>query len=54
MRSLGPAVHNTFTIFKDLCLLGNGKCPQFSQLEYLHKTFALELIEHVLTNLSKM
>jgi hypothetical protein len=34
----------------DLCLLGNGECPQFLQLEYLHKTFALELIEGVLTN----
>ena len=37
-------------IFEDLCLLGNGEHPQFLQPEYLHKTFALELIESVLTN----
>jgi hypothetical protein len=37
-------------MFEDLCLLGNGERPQFLQLEYLHKTFALELIESGLTN----
>ena len=49
-RSLGPAARATFVIFEDLCLLGNGGCPQFLELDYLHKTFALELIESVLTN----
>ena len=51
-EALGPAmpVRDAFAIFKDLCLLGNGERPQFLQLEYLHKTFALELIESVLTN----
>jgi Guanine nucleotide exchange factor in Golgi transport N-terminal/Dimerisation and cyclophilin-binding domain of Mon2 len=49
-RSLGPAARDTFAIFEDLCLLGNGESPQFLELEYLHKTFALELIESVLTN----
>jgi hypothetical protein len=49
-QALGPAARDTFAIFEDLCLLGNGERPQFLQLEYLHKTFALELIESVLTN----
>jgi len=49
-RSLGPAARDTFAIFEDLCLLGNGERPQFLELEYLHKTFALELIESVVTN----
>jgi len=49
-QSLGPAARDTFAIFEDLCLLGNGERPQFLELEYLHKTFALELIESVLTN----
>ena len=35
-----------------LSLLGNGERPQLLQLECLHKTFALELIESVLTNSS--
>ena len=49
-QMLGPAARDAFAIFEDLCLLGNGERPQFLQLEYLHKTFALELIESVLTN----
>jgi Guanine nucleotide exchange factor in Golgi transport N-terminal len=49
-EALGPAARDAFAIFEDLCLLGNGERPQFLQLEYLHKTFALELIESVLTN----
>jgi Guanine nucleotide exchange factor in Golgi transport N-terminal len=49
-RSLGPAARDAFAIFEDLCLLGNDERPQFLQLEHLHKTFALELIESVLTN----
>ena len=49
-QPLGPAARDAFAIFEDLCLLGNGEPPQFLQLEYLHKTFALELIESVLTN----
>lgn len=49
-QTLGPAARDAFAIFEDLCLLGNGEDPQFLQLEYLHKTFALELIESVLTN----
>ena len=47
-QSLGPAACKTFSIFEDLCLLGNGERPKFRQLEY--QTFALELIESVLTN----
>ena len=49
-QALGPAARDAFAIFEDLCLLGNDERPQFLQLEYLHKTFALELIESVLTN----
>ncbi|KAH9169937.1 hypothetical protein EDB89DRAFT_1853941 [Lactarius sanguifluus] len=49
-QPLGLAARDAFAIFEDLCLLGNGERPQFLQLEYLHKTFALELIESVLTN----
>jgi hypothetical protein len=49
-QALGPAARDTFAIFEDLCLLGNGERPQFLQFEYLHKTFTLELMESVLTN----
>ena len=48
--SLGPAARNTFAIFEGLCLLGNRERSQFLELNYPHKTFALELIESVLTN----
>jgi hypothetical protein len=46
-RALGPAARDAFAIFEDLCLSGNGERPQFLQLESLHKTFALDLIESV-------
>ncbi|KAF8500290.1 hypothetical protein F5888DRAFT_1680844 [Russula emetica] len=49
-QALGPAARDAFAIFEDLSLLGNGKRPQFLQLEYLHKTFSLELIKSVLAN----
>ncbi|KAI0048499.1 hypothetical protein FA95DRAFT_1517415 [Auriscalpium vulgare] len=49
-KPLGPAALDAFAIFQDLCMLGNGEKPLFLKLEYLHKTFALELIESVLTN----
>ena len=49
-KMLGPAMCDAFMIFEDLCLLDNGKQPQFLQLEYLHKTFALKLIKSVLMN----
>ena len=51
-NKLGPAARDALAIFEDLCLFGSGERPQFLQLEYLHKTFALELIESVLTNSS--
>ena len=44
-----PATYDAFVIFKGLSLLGNDKRPQYLRLEYLHKTFTLELIESVLT-----
>ena len=51
-NELGPAARNALAIFEDLCLFGSGERPQFVQLEYLHKTFALKLIESVITNSS--
>jgi hypothetical protein len=50
-RALGPTAHDAFAIFEDLFLLGNGGRPQFPQLESLHKTFSLDLIETVLQTL---
>ncbi|KAI6131100.1 hypothetical protein EDD16DRAFT_1822615 [Pisolithus croceorrhizus] len=48
--SLGPYATDAYSVFEDLCLLANMERPHFLHLEYLHKTFALELIESVLTN----
>ena len=47
---LGPSAKDTFSVFEDLCLLANSEKPKFLKLEFLYKTFALELIESVLTN----
>ncbi|KAF7340848.1 Protein MON2 [Mycena sanguinolenta] len=49
-KSLGPSARDAFSVFEDLCLLANSEKPNFLKLEFLHKTFALELIESVLTN----
>jgi hypothetical protein len=49
-KALGPSAHDAFAVFEDLCLLTNGEKPYFLRLEFLHKTFALELIESVLAN----
>src|ERR1700731_889825 len=46
----GPAARDTYAVFEDLCLLVNSEKPRFLKLEALQKTFALELIESVLTN----
>ncbi|KAK7030884.1 Endocytosis and vacuole integrity protein [Paramarasmius palmivorus] len=48
--SLGPSAKDAYSVFEDLCLLANSEKPNFLRLEFLHKTFALELIESVLTN----
>ncbi|KAI6140148.1 hypothetical protein BKA82DRAFT_4216431 [Pisolithus tinctorius] len=48
--SLGPYATDAYSVFEDLCLLTNAEKPHFLHLDYLHKTFALELIESVLTN----
>jgi hypothetical protein len=48
--SLGPSACDAYAVFEDLCLLANNERPNFLKLEFLHKTFALELIESVLTN----
>ncbi|KAG1868360.1 hypothetical protein DFJ58DRAFT_698074 [Suillus subalutaceus] len=49
-KALGPCAKDAFSVFEDLCLLANSEKPNFLKLDYLHKTFALELIESVLTN----
>ncbi|GLB42717.1 putative C-terminal region of Mon2 protein [Lyophyllum shimeji] len=49
-KLLGPSTLDAFSVFEDLCLLANSERPHFLKLESLHKTFALELIESVLTN----
>ncbi|KAF7329520.1 Protein MON2 [Mycena kentingensis (nom. inval.)] len=49
-KSLGPSARDAFSVFEDLCLLANSEKPNFLKLDFLHKTFALELIESVLTN----
>jgi hypothetical protein len=49
-KSLGASARDAFSVFEDLCLLANSEKPHFLKLEFLHKTFALELIESVLTN----
>jgi hypothetical protein len=41
---------DAYCVFEDLCLLANQERPNFLRLEALPKTFALELIESVLTN----
>jgi len=48
--TLHPSVHDAFSVFEDLCLLANNERPNFLRLDALPKTFALELIESVLTN----
>ncbi|KIY49646.1 hypothetical protein FISHEDRAFT_40768 [Fistulina hepatica ATCC 64428] len=49
-KAMGPSAHDAFCVFEDLCLLANFEKPHFLKLESLHKTFALELIESVLSN----
>ncbi|KAI0338792.1 hypothetical protein BDW22DRAFT_1362507 [Trametopsis cervina] len=49
-KAMGPSAQDAFAIFEDLCLLANSERPHFLKLESLRKTFALELIESVLTN----
>lgn len=34
-QALRPATCDAFAIFKDFCLLGNDKRPQYLRLEYL-------------------
>ncbi|EIN06524.1 hypothetical protein PUNSTDRAFT_90162 [Punctularia strigosozonata HHB-11173 SS5] len=50
VTNVGPSALDAYAIFEDLCLLANSEKPRFLKLEHLHKTFALELIESVLTN----
>ncbi|KAG8906680.1 hypothetical protein FRB99_006381 [Tulasnella sp. 403] len=47
---LSPSARDAFSVFEDLCLLANSERPNFLKLQVLPKTFALELIESVLTN----
>jgi Guanine nucleotide exchange factor in Golgi transport N-terminal len=50
IQALFSAAPDAFAIFEDLCLLGTRERPQFLQLDYLHKTFSLEVNESVFTN----
>ena len=52
--SLQPSALDAYAVFEDLCLLANSERPHFLKLEALPKTFALELIESVLTNYHKL
>jgi hypothetical protein len=47
-QALCPPARDAFTILRTSVCLGNGERSQSLQLEYFHKTFALELIENVL------
>ena len=47
---LGPSGTDAYSVIEDLCLLANTEKPHFLKLGALPKTFALELIESVLTN----
>jgi len=49
-KLLGPSSSDAYSVFEDLCLLANSERSHFLKLESLHKTFALELVESVLTN----
>ncbi|KAI5120993.1 hypothetical protein M0805_000454 [Coniferiporia weirii] len=49
-KSLGPSALDAYSVVEDLCLLANSEKPHFLKLGSLPKTFALELIESVLTN----
>lgn len=49
-KNLSPSARDAFCVIEDLCLLANSEKPHFLKLEFLPKTFALELIESVLTN----
>ncbi|TDL18222.1 hypothetical protein BD410DRAFT_900985 [Rickenella mellea] len=49
-KSLAPSARDAFSVIEDLCLLANAERPHFLKLDSLPKTFALELIESVLTN----
>ena len=47
---LRPSALDAYAVFEGLCLLANSERPHFLKLEALPKTFALELMESVLTN----
>lgn len=49
-KKLGPSSKDAYSVLEDLCLLASSERPYFLKLESLQKTFALELIESVLTN----
>ena len=53
-KSDAPRVEDAYSALEDLCLLANSARPYFLKLEFLHMTFALELIEStVLTSCSE-
>lgn len=48
--TLFPCSKDAYLTFEDLCALANGDSANFLQLQSLPRTFALELIESVLTD----
>ncbi|KAG1830278.1 guanine nucleotide exchange factor in Golgi transport N-terminal-domain-containing protein [Suillus subalutaceus] len=44
-KALRPCAKDAFSVFEDLCLLAISEKLNFLKLDYLHKTFALELIQ---------
>ncbi|KZV66097.1 hypothetical protein PENSPDRAFT_689284 [Peniophora sp. CONT] len=49
---LGPAERDAHALVQDLCLLAHGEQASFLRIPSLPRTFALELVESVLTNYS--
>jgi hypothetical protein len=49
-QALRPTARDVFAIFEDLSLFGNGERRNSYNPSYVHKTFALELIENELPN----
>ncbi|KZS95343.1 hypothetical protein SISNIDRAFT_452743 [Sistotremastrum niveocremeum HHB9708] len=47
---LPQAAQDAYHVFEDLCLMANSEKPRLLKLDGIPKTFALELVESILTN----
>lgn len=54
ISSLSACALDAYLLFLDFCLLINSESPIFLRLEYMNKTFGLELIESILSNHYKL